>query len=112
MHHHLRIVPPRGIITHALNNGGKSAPARLLITKLELYPHKPRKLLTRTCNLIFLLELFPSNLRTFARPRGIITHALNKGGKSAPALLFITKLELYPRKPRQILMRAYNLLIF
>lgn len=61
MRHHLRIVPPRGIITHALNNGGKSAPARLLITKLELYPHKLRELLTRTCNLIFLLELFPNS---------------------------------------------------
>lgn len=52
MHHHLRIIPPRGIITHALNKGGKSAPARLLITKLKLYPRKPRELLTRACNLV------------------------------------------------------------
>ena len=35
-----------------------------LITKLELFPHKLRQLLTLTCNLIFLLELFPSNPRT------------------------------------------------
>lgn len=85
MHHHLRIVPPRGIITPALNKGGKTAPARLLITKLELYPHKPRQILTLTCNLIFLLELFPSNPRTFARPRDIITHALaHKWGNAVP----------------------------
>ena len=64
MRHYLRIVPPRGIITHALNKGGKTAPALLLITKLELCPHKPRELLTRTYNFIFLLELFPSNPRT------------------------------------------------
>ena len=57
-----------------------------------------------------LLELFPSNPRTFARPRDIITHALNKGGISAPALLFITKLELYPRKPHELLTLTCNLI--
>lgn len=144
MGHHLRIVPPRDIITPALNKGGKSAPARLLITKLELYPHKPRQIFTRTCNLIFLLELFPSNPRTFARPRDIITHALAHkwgnalsrrptawlhtpnyqpmrlrwSGETFAGLIFAQPqttpqpLELFPHKLRQLLMRAYNLVIF